>query len=71
MFEDSKMKPRKHCRRGQEREGTGNIMEGCTCLKYTVHMYGIITLKFLHLLMYTNSNYDKTITEKYDSFRLY
>jgi hypothetical protein len=51
---DSIRKPTKHCIK-KVGEGNGNIMEGGTCPKYIVRVYGIITVKPLLLLMYTTS----------------
>jgi hypothetical protein len=39
--EDSIMKPTKHCKRWKEK--------GRTCSKYTVHKYGIITMKLPYI----------------------
>jgi hypothetical protein len=45
-YEDSVMEPTKHClERGGRDERNGKIMEGVNLFKYTVCMYGIITMK--------------------------
>jgi hypothetical protein len=42
---DSITKPTKPFEKGRRRDrGKGNIMEGWSCSKYTVRMYGIITM---------------------------
>jgi hypothetical protein len=48
-YKDSIMKPTKHC---LKKGGGRNVR---ICPGHTVHMYGIITMKPLILLMYTNS----------------
>jgi hypothetical protein len=52
-YEDSTMKPTKHCLKGRKRErGIGIRWRGGTCSRYTVHMHGIITMKFPCIIVY-------------------